>query len=250
MRLSPTEIDKLMLHNAGFLAQKRYARGLKLNYVEAVALIASQLLELIREGRRVNDLMDLGKRILGINDVLPNVDRLIHEVQVEGTFPDGSKLVTVHDPICNECGDEGLALYGSGLTRSVPAMPSPVAASNKPGEVLCAEGGIVLNEGRETVSVQVVNRGDRPIQVGSHYPFFEANPALDFDREKTFGFRLNIPSGAAVRFEPGESKQVELVELSGERKVFGGHGIISGAITDENKTAALARAREKGFKGA
>jgi urease subunit gamma/beta len=194
--------------------------------------------------------MDLGKRILGINDVMPNVAHLIDEVQVEGTFPDGSKLVTVHDPICNEYGDESLALHGSGLTRSPPTLPASAATTNKPGEMLCAEGDIVINEGRETISIQVVNRGDRPVQVGSHYPFFEANPALDFDREKTFGFRLNIPSGAAVRFEPGESKQVELVEISGERKVFGAHGIISGPITDENKAAALVRAKEKGFKGA
>ncbi len=244
------ELDKLILHNAGFLAQKRYARGLKLNYVEAVALIASQLLELIREGRRVNDLMDLGKRILGTNDVMPNVAGLIDEVQVEGTFPDGSKLVTVHDPICSEFGDESLALHGSGLTRSVPGMPISSAITNRPGEMFCSEGDIVLNEGRETISIQVINLGDRPIQVGSHYPFFEANPALDFDRAKTFGFRLNIPSGAAVRFEPGESKQVELVEISGERRVFGAHGLISGPITAENKTAALARAKEKGFKGA
>ncbi|MGO8823136.1 MAG: urease subunit gamma, partial [Desulfomonilaceae bacterium] len=97
MRLSPGEVEKLILHNAGFLAQKRYARGLKLNYVESVALIASQLLEFIREAYSVSNLMDLGKKILGINDVMRNVPDMIHEVQVEGTFPDGTKLVSVHD---------------------------------------------------------------------------------------------------------------------------------------------------------
>jgi urease subunit gamma/beta len=99
MRLSPREIEKLMLHQAGQLAQQRYARGLKLNYVEAIALIASQLLEYIREGYRVSYLMDLGKGFLGFADVLPGVATMIHEVQVEGTFPDGTKLVTVHEPI-------------------------------------------------------------------------------------------------------------------------------------------------------
>ena len=99
MHLTPREIDKLLLHNAGFLAQKRLARGLRLNYVEAVALIAAQLLELIRDGHPVAHLMDLGRRILGRADVLDGVPGMIDEVQVEGTFPDGTKLVTVHHPI-------------------------------------------------------------------------------------------------------------------------------------------------------
>ncbi len=247
MRLSPREVEKLILHNAGFLAQKRYARGLRLNYVETIALIASQLQEFIREGYTVADLMNLGKQILGVNDVMPDVPQMVQEVQVEGTFPDGTKLVTVHDPICRMSGEDSLALHGSGLTRTRPPVWSGIIPPYVPGEILCAEGDIVLNEGRETVSVEVTNRGDRPIQVGSHYPFFESNPALDFDREKTFGFRLNIPSGAAVRFEPGESKTVELVELAGEKKVYGAHGLISGAISDRNRSKALARAKEKGF---
>ena len=99
MHLTPREIDKLVLHQAGFLAQKRLARGVQLNYVEAVALIATQLLEFIRDGYPVAELMDLGRRILGRRDVLDGVPEMIDEVQVEGTFPDGTKLVTVHHPI-------------------------------------------------------------------------------------------------------------------------------------------------------
>ena len=128
MRLSPRDIDKLVLHNAGFVAQKRYARGLKLNYPEATALVAAQLLEFIRDGERVAVLMDKGKQLLGIDDVLPGVPEMLHEVQVEGTFPDGTKLVTVHQPICREAGDAELALYGSGLTRMRKAW-SPDNAS-------------------------------------------------------------------------------------------------------------------------
>src|ERR1041384_4300276 len=116
MHLTPREIDKLLLHQAGALAQKRLARGLRLNYVEAVALIATQLLEFIRDGRSVAELMDLGRRLLGRNDVLEGVPGMIDEVQVEGTFPDGTKLVTVHHPIVSERGDRSLALYGSFLT--------------------------------------------------------------------------------------------------------------------------------------
>src|SRR3954464_4981008 len=115
MHLSPREVDKLLLHQAGFVAQKRLARGLKLNYPEAVALIATQLLEMIRDGKSVAELMDLGRRFLGRSDVMEGVAEMIHEVQIEGTFPDGSKLVTVHEPIVAEHGDMQLALYGSFL---------------------------------------------------------------------------------------------------------------------------------------
>src|SRR3954451_6834137 len=115
MHLSPRDIDKLLLHGAGFLAQKRLARGLRLSYPETVALIATQLLELIRDGHRVAELMDVGRRILGRRQVMPGVPELVLEVQVEGTFVDGTKLVTVHDPIALEDGDLALALHGSFL---------------------------------------------------------------------------------------------------------------------------------------
>src|SRR5687767_13678760 len=115
MHLTPREIDKLILHQAGVLAQKRLARGLRLNYVEAVALIDTQLLEFIRDGRPVSELMDLGRRLLGMDNVLDGVAEMIDEVQVEGTFPDGTKLVTVHHPIVAQQGNMTLALYGSFL---------------------------------------------------------------------------------------------------------------------------------------
>ena len=248
MRLSPREIEKLMLHNAGFLAQKRYARGLKLNYTEAVALIAAQTLEFVREGRSVSELMDLGKQFLGHEDVMPGVAGMIHDVQVEGTFPDGSKLVTVHNPVCAESGKPSLALYGSGLTRDpVESISVDNSASESPGEYRLEEGVIELNEDRACCTVSVTNKGDRPVQVGSHYPFFETNPGLSFDREKAFGMRLNIPAGTAVRFEPGEAKDVELVAIAGEQVVYGGNALTSGSITDEKRAEALAAAVEQGF---
>lgn len=101
-----------------------------------------------------------------------------------------------------------------------------------PGEIRVAEGEITLNEGRETVVVNVANTGDRPIQVGSHYHFFETNPALSFDREKSYGFRLNIAAGTAVRFEPGQTRDVELVAFAGDRKVFGFNAQVMGALED------------------
>jgi urease subunit gamma/beta len=235
MHLTPREIDKLVLHQAGVLAQKRLARGLCLNYVEATALIATQLLEFIRDGRSVSDLMDLGRRLLGQADVLDGVADMIDEVQVEGTFPDGTKLVTVHHPIVAERGDMALALYGSFLTRTAdpgangrPAIPHEDA----PGDVLVGDGSIVLNEGRAAVELVVANRGDRPIQVGSHYHFVETNRALLFDRRAAYGMRLDIPAGTAVRFEPGETKTVTLVSIAGARVIRGGNAWASGPVIE------------------
>ncbi|HCY12398.1 MAG TPA: urease subunit beta [Gammaproteobacteria bacterium] len=99
-----------------------------------------------------------------------------------------------------------------------------------PGEVVVVEGTIELNAGRATVVLSVANTGDRPIQVGSHYHFFETNPALQFEREKTRGFRLNIAAGTAVRFEPGQTREVELVAYAGDRRVFGFNGQIMGEL--------------------
>ena len=99
-----------------------------------------------------------------------------------------------------------------------------------PGEMKVASGELELNKDRATVTIEVTNRGDRPIQVGSHYHFFETNEALGFDRDKAYGFRLNIAAGTAVRFEPGQSRTVELVELAGDRKVYGFAGKVMGAL--------------------
>ena len=246
MHLSPREIDKLILHNAGFLAQKRYARGLALNYIEAVALISAQLLEFIRDGDPVIRLMEKGKHFLGFADVMSGIPGMIPEVQVEGTFPDGTKLVTVHDPICTERGDSALALYGSGLTRTAAeAAPGPEAA---PGQTLTAPQPITLNPGRSSIELTVLNNGDRPVQVGSHYPFFEVNPHLRFNRDAAFGRRLDIPAGTAVRFEPGESRRVNLVEIAGARYSCGANALINGPIDKpETRVAALERIRNAGY---
>jgi urease subunit gamma/beta len=235
MHLTPREIDKLVLHQAGVLAQKRLARGLRLNYVEATALIATQLLEFIRDGHSVAELMDLGRRLLGTADVMDGVARMIDEVQVEGTFPDGTKLVTVHHPVVAEHGDMALALYGSFLTRVADGAGAvgqpPVAAEDGAGTVLVQPGSLVLNEGRAAAQLQVSNRGDRPIQVGSHYHLVEANRALLFDRRAAYGMRLDIPAGTAVRFEPGETRTVPIVAIAGARVIQGGNAWASGPVT-------------------
>ena len=215
MHLSPRDLDKLRLHQAGFVAQKRLARGLRLNYPESAALIATQILEMIRDGSSVADLMLTGRQLLGFRQVLPGVPALLSLVHVEGTFADGTKLVTVHDPICLDDGDLALALWGSFLP--IPdldkfADPQPIEI---PGLVAIESGDIELNYGRPTLELVVRNRGDRPIQVGSHYPFADTNRALEFDRASAIGHRLDIPAGTAVRFEPGDEKTVRLIPVSG-----------------------------------
>jgi urease subunit gamma/beta len=247
MHLTPREIDKLMLHQAGFLAQKRLARGVRLNHPEAVALLSTQILEFIRDGKSVAELMDLGRRMLGRRQVMAGVAEMVAEVQVEGTFPDGTKLVTVHHPIAAEDGDLALALYGSFLP--VPKTGQPAAASEEPapGAVTAAAGEIELNAGRAGLSLTVTNLADRPIQVGSHYHFVEANPYLRFDRAKAYGRRLDIPAGMAIRFEPGETKTVQLVDIAGRRVIQGGNGLATGAVTEEGRARVAARAAELGF---
>ena len=242
MHLTPRELDKLILHQAGFLAQKRLARGVRLNYVESVALIATQLLEFIRDGRSVAELMDLGRRLLGRANVLDGVADMLIEVQVEGTFPDGTKLVTVHHPIVSEQGDLSLALYGSFLTPAVATTSIAASAArpeDAPGAVFAADGEIVLNEGRPVIDLVVANRGDRPIQVGSHYHFVETNRMLDFDRRAAYGMRLDIPAGTAVRFEPGETKTVKLVAIAGARVIRGGNAWASGPVTSDRDLGSL-----------
>jgi urease subunit gamma/beta len=206
MMLSPREKDKLLVFMAAMVARRRLERGVKLNYPEAIALITDFVVEGARDGRSVADLMEAGAHVVTADQVMPGIAEMIHDVQVEATFPDGTKLVTVHDPIRAATG---------ALT---------------PGEVTTPAGELTLNEGRETVTLTVSNTGDRPIQVGSHYHFFETNEALSFDRAKARGFRLNIAAGTAVRFEPGQTRDVTLVALAGKREVHGFQGKVMGKL--------------------
>ena len=120
----------------------------------------------------------------------------------------------------------------------------------KIGEIMPVDRDIILNKGKKTVAVTVANKGDRPVQVGSHFHFFEVNKQLEFNRRLAYGMRLDIPSGTAVRFEPGETKRVRLVEIGGDRKGHGLNGLVKGSFDDEAvKETAMERAKEKGFKG-
>ncbi|CAO1634971.1 unnamed protein product [Parajaminaea phylloscopi] len=239
MYLLPREHDKLLLTQAGFLAQRRLARGVRLNQAEATALISTVLQERIRDGRHsVADLMQLGKQMLGRRHVLPGVPELLHEIMVEGTFLDGTFLVTVHDPVCTLDGDVTEALYGSFLPvpdnqQAFPEDSGPLP--EVPGAILVAQdaGQIALCPGRQRLALRVTNTGDRPIQVGSHYPFVETNAAMSFPRLASIGYRLDIAAGTAIRFEPGDVRTVTLVAIAGsEVLASSGNSLAVGNVED------------------
>jgi urease subunit gamma/beta len=206
MLLTPREKDKLLIAVAAMVARRRLERGAKLNHPETIALISDFVVEGARDGRSVAELMEAGAHVVHANQVMDGVAEMIHDIQIEATFPDGTKLVTVHRPVRGSLG---------ALT---------------PGEVIAEPGEILMNVGREAITLEVANSGDRPIQVGSHYHFFETNPALKFERGKTRGFRLDIPAGTAMRFEPGQSRDVRLVAIAGKRQAIGFRGEVMGKV--------------------
>lgn len=233
MLLTPTELERLTIFTAAEIARRRRSKGLKLNHPEAVAIIADEILEGAREGRSVADLISYGSTIFTTDDVMPGVSELMPVIQVEATFPDGTKLVTVHDPI----------RPGKEKIKKEDRI--------QPGELITSDGDIEINAGRRRCSLKVVNSADRPVQVGSHYHFFETNRALEFDRAAAYGSHLDIPAGTAVRFEPGESKEVNLVAFGGTGEVFGLNALTMGTTRNEaRRDEALRRARDRGFRGA
>lgn len=222
MRLTPREAEGLMIYVAADLARKRRGRGLKLNYPEAVALISEAMIEAARDGKSVAEAAFIGSTVLSADDVMEGIPELVEIVQVEATFPDGTKLVSCHHPI-------------------QPA--SGASASDHVDQYLLAGGDIELNAGRERVAITVANSGDRPVQVGSHAHFFEVNRALRFDRTLAYGMRLDIPSGTAVRFEPGDEREVTLVSFAGGRRPAG----MSGLTRWRSREEAIEEAGRRGF---
>lgn len=218
MFLTPREQEKLLISWAAEVARRRKAKGLKLNYPEAMAIIVDYILEKAREGAKMEEIIKGAQELLTENDVMNDVPELLDIVQVEATFPDGTKLVTIRNPIKST--KKSLNTY------------------------VINEGDIEIKG--EEIELEVTNSGDRPIQVGSHFHFFEVNKALKFDREKAYGMRLSIPAGTSVRFEPGQTKVVRLRKIGGGRRVVGLNGLTEGSL-DHNKAEALKRAKEGGF---
>lgn len=225
MNLTPTEMERLTIFTAAELARRYKANGVRLSLPEATALIADELLLAARKNLDHPDLVSFAATILTAEDVEYGVPEMLRTVSVEVSMAEGTKLVTVFDPI------------------------PPVAAGGlAPGGVIPAEGEIEINAGRKRLDLEVLNTGDRSIQIRSHAHFFEVNRALKFDRRAAFGMRLDRPSGGGERFDPGISRTVTLVPYAGARKLTGFAGLTQGQADDPAvREAAFARAIASGY---
>jgi urease subunit gamma/beta len=228
VRLTPTERDRLLIFTAAELARARRARGVRLNVPEATALIADTVCEAARDGRRLAEAIEAGRSVLSADDVLPGVPDVVTTVQVECVFDDGTRLCVINDPF-----------HGRGSL-----------GDEAPGAALAGQG-----TGYDPVEEQLVlpvhNTASVPISVTSHFHFFEANPRLDFDRAAAYGTRLSVPAGSSVRFGPGESVEVGLVPIGGDRIAIGFAGLVDGPLDAPGaREEALRRAVACGYLGA
>jgi urease subunit gamma/beta len=219
MRLLPREQDRLLLFLAAELARKRRARGLRLNQAEAAALIADEVCEAARDGRSYAEAEAVGYGTLGPADVADGVAELVRRVEVEAVFGDGSRLIVLHDP---------------------------VAASGPPPHAEVEIAWLARD-----VALTVVNEGEVPVGVTSHFHFFEVNRALRFERARAWGLRLAIEPGAKVFFDPGAPREVYLVPFGGARVIRGHAGLADGPLDAPGaREVALELARERGYRGA
>jgi urease subunit gamma/beta len=194
MRLIPWEEERLQLFAAAELARRRRAAGVRLNHPEAVAIICDAMLEAARAGATYAETEVAGRTAVEPGEVLSGVRELLDEVRLEVLLGDGSRVIALVDP----------------LGRGQPADPFGPGAL-----VIGDESDVVVNEGRQAIELTVTSRSRRQIRVSSHFPFHRLNPRLDFDRDAARGFRLDVPAGAYVGWEPGETKTVRLVRVAG-----------------------------------
>jgi len=222
MRLLPREEDRLLLFLAAELARRRRARGLLLSQAEAVALIADETMEAARDGLGYAAVEARGYAVLGPDDVLPEVADLVQSVELEALFADGSRLIVLHAPIRRD---------------GPPALD--------------AEPGAIAWLADPATTVEIANEGDVPVAITSHFHVFETNRALRFDRRATWGQRLALAAGEKLLIEPGAAVEARLVPIAGARVVRGHAGLVDGPLDAPGALdAALALARERGYRGA
>lgn len=211
MHLTPTEMERLTIFTAAELARRYLRLGIRLSHPEAVAYLADELLTVARQDFSHSQIVAHAATLLEADQVQPGVAHLLKTFSVEVAMAEGTKLVTVFDPI-------------------QPAPNDPI-----PGEIIPDEGEITLNAGRASVTIEVLNTGDRTIQVRSHAHFFEVNRALRFDRRAAYGMRLDRPSGGGMRFDPGIARQVTLVAYAGAQRIHGFAGLVEGPAADRRE---------------
>jgi urease subunit gamma/beta len=192
MMLTPKEHDRLTIFTLAELARRRRSRGIKLNYPEAVALICDEAMEEARAGSTFDEVIAHGMQVLTEEDVMEGVAELASRIYVEPLFDDGTKLVVLHHPI----------------RRVVKDLQDKESAPDSSQSKM-----ITINAGKPAITLTVMNTSDHPVQITSHMPFWEINQRMRFDREMASGYRLDIPAGGAIRWEPGETKEVRLCLL-------------------------------------
>lgn len=211
MHLTQREVDRALIFLVAEMARRRRAKGLKLNYPESVALIADETMEAAREGASYEEALRRGQEVLSEDDVMEGVDELAAVVQFEAQFEDGTRLVTLQRPIRRsgkEASDRREEPVGAALDQTGQAGVSP-------GEVICPEEEILLNPGFASREVELRNDGSRPVWITSHVDLSSVNPALALDREGLKGWRLDVPSGEAVRVDPGETMRATAIKRVG-----------------------------------
>jgi urease subunit gamma/beta len=231
MNLTPTERERLTIFSAAEFARRNRALGIRLSHPEAIALITDEVMTAARRDMSYQEIRDMAGRLLTTDDVMPGVADMVPLIMIECAFLEGTKLLAVFDPIApGEKTDSG----------------EPI-----PGEVITTDGDLEMFAGTRSVTLEVVNTGDRDIQVRSHAHFFEANRALRFNRDEAWGMKLDVIAGAGVRFEPGVPKTVRLIDIQGDRIVHGQGGLVNGPLDAPGaRDNALERARARGYLGA
>jgi urease subunit gamma/beta len=226
VNLLPTELERLTVFLAAEFARRNLREGIPLSQPEAVAYITDEVMLAARRGTDYADVRDRAGRLLRADQVEPGVAEMVRTVMVDAPFAEGTKLVAVFDP--------------------VPATEGALV----PGEVVVGVDPVELFPGVERVHVSVLNTGDRDVQVRSQTHFFEVNPALDFDRRAAWGRTLDVPAGGGVRFEPGIPVEVALVQVAGDRVVFGFAGLVDGPLDAPGaREESERRAAGQGFLG-
>ena len=231
MNLTPTEMDRLVIFNAAQMARRNRSLGIRLSHPEAVAYITDEVMTAARRDIPYAEIRDMAGRLLTSDDVEPGVPQMIPMLYIECMFAEGTKVMAVFEPIA----------------------PSEAATADDivPGEIIAGGDDIELFADLPAITIDVVNTGDRDVQVRSHTHFFEVNRALRFDRAAAWGMKVDRPAGAGVRFEPGVTKSVRLVPIAGARVVRGQAGLVNGSLDAPSALErALKLAADRGYQGA
>ena len=231
MNLSPTEMDRLVVFTAAEMARRNRSLGIRLSHPEAVALLTDEVMVAARRDLPYDEIRDMASRLLTTDDVEPGVAEMVPMLYIECLFAEGTKVMALFEPI------------GPG--------DKPLLDDVVPGQIIPADGEIEMFGDLPAVTIDVVNTGDRDVQVRSHTHFFEVNRAMRFDRAAAWGMKIDRPAGTGIRFEPGVLKAVRLVPVAGDRIVRGQAGLVNGSLDEAGaKQRSLSLAKARGYLGA